>query len=136
MCCAVRHLPVTGFSSDHPFSMSDRSSTSPQPEKDETLALRVLPSRDIIMQGTESSQDLASRPNGSYGPEQLDPTQRNSLSPEFRHQRPESSSPSADHMRPTTSRSNSFNEQGQREQSYSASSVAAQDSVPAGQTCR
>lgn len=135
MCCAVRNLPVTGFLSDHPFSMSDRSPTSPQPSRDEALPLRTLPSTELT-QKPEPSQIPAEHSHSSHDREHIDHTQRTSLSPGFRHRRPQSSSPSNDQGRPTTSRSTSSTEQALREQSYSAASVVAQDTVPAGQICR
>jgi hypothetical protein len=143
MCCALRHLPVTDFLSDHPFNMSDRGSLSPHRRREDTLTHRTaLPSREMATQTHQASQPQSTRSNTSGLSQEREngPSPRESPTPQYELQRPDSSSPTAERMRQPSPRSNSA-EHSRRELSQSfnpvpAAVAASPDSVPTGQICR
>jgi hypothetical protein len=135
MCCALRHLPVTDFLSDHPFSsMTDRG-PSPHRRRDDTYPLRTaLPSRD------PAKDDHRSPPESSILSQarerQIEPSTRTTPSPAHEQPTAGSISPSAERMRHITPRAVSTEPNRNQAQSHPQISSAQSEAIPTGQVCR
>lgn len=138
MCCALRHLPVTDFLSDHPFSnMSDRG-PSPHRRIDDNLPLRTsLPSRESTKEDQRHISPILDTSRDARAQQSQAPHRHTPSPTPASEQRPTSQSPSAERMRQITPRSISIEPHSRdQHQSYASTSTLQPGSVPTGQICR
>jgi hypothetical protein len=118
---------------------NNRRSPSPQRRREETFPVRsALPSREPSKEDIELAQHLIGHAQGARAVQHNENEQnaKNSPSPNYEANSPDSSSPSVDRLRQITPRSNSL-ERNEREVSQSYPPVSSQsDAIPSGQVCR
>lgn len=136
MCCTLAKLPVTDFTSDHPFSsMSDRQSPSPQRRKEDTFPLRTAqPSRDTSGEDLELTRRMVDQIQAEKSSDvnRIEEPFIGSRSPSNELQRTGSASPDLDRPRQITPRSDGL----QSDIGVHGGSSYAPVNPPSGQVCR